>query len=134
MAPIANITFACRDPQRLAAFWAAALGYERQELPDDVLRELRESGFDMTSRDACVDPAGVGPRLFFLKREKTETESIPIHLDIAFDDPDAAVGRLLELGATIKERRSETLAGQWHQQWVVMQDPEGNSFCVQGAR
>jgi predicted enzyme related to lactoylglutathione lyase len=131
MARIANITFTCRDPRRLADFWIAALGYVRQELHPEILEQLRESGFDMTSRDAAVDPEGRQPRLFFIKGEKTPTTAIPIHLDIGFDDPDAAVDRLLALGATVKERKTQTV-GPWTDRFTVMQDPEGNSFCVQG--
>jgi predicted enzyme related to lactoylglutathione lyase len=131
MARIANITFTCRDPRRLADFWIAALGYVRQELPPEILEQLRESGFDMTSRDAAVDPEGRQPRLFFIKGDKTPTTAIPIHLDIGFDDPDAAVDRLLALGATVKERKTQTV-GPWTDRFTVMQDPEGNSFCVQG--
>jgi len=132
MARIANITFTCREPKRVADFWIAALGYVRQELPEEVLDQLRESGFDMTSRDAAIDPEGKQPRLFFIKGEKTPTTSIPIHLDVAFEDPDAAVERLIELGATVKERKTETV-GPWTERFTVMQDPEGNSFCVQRA-
>jgi uncharacterized glyoxalase superfamily protein PhnB len=132
VARIANITFTCRDPKRLADFWIAALGYVRHELPDEILDQLRESGFDMTSRDAAIDPDGKQPRLFFIKGEKTSTTAIPIHLDIASDDPDGAVQRLLELGATVKERKTQTI-GPWTESFTVLQDPEGNSFCVQGA-
>jgi len=132
MARIANITFTCRDPKRLADFWIEALGYVRHELPAEVLEELRASGFDMTSRDAAIDPDGKQPRLFFVKGEKTPTTAIPIHLDIDFEDPDASVERLVELGATVKERKTETV-GPWTEQFTVMQDPEGNSFCVQRA-
>lgn len=132
MPRIANITFTCRDPKQLADFWTSALGYVRQELPDEVLEQLRSSGFDMTSRDAAIDREGKQPRLFFVKGEKTPTTSIPIHLDIAFDDPDAAVERLLALGATVKERKNQTV-GPWNERFTVMQDPEGNSFCVQRA-
>ena len=132
MARIANITFTCRVPKRVADFWIAALGYVRQELPEEVLDQLRESGFDMTSRDAAIDPEGKQPRLFFIKGEKTPTTSIPIHLDVAFEDPDAAVERLIELGATVKERKTETV-GPWTERFTVMQDPERNSFCVQRA-
>jgi len=131
VARIANITFTCRDPKRLADFWVAALGYVRQELPPEIVQQLRDSGVDMTSRDAAIDPEGRQPRLFFIKGEKTPTTAIPIHLDVAFDDPDAAVDRLLELGATVKERKTQVV-GPWTEQFTVMQDPEGNSFCVQG--
>jgi hypothetical protein len=43
-------------------------------------------------------------------------------------DPDAtAVTRLVELGATIV---GEHEIGDGGQSWTVMQDPEGNEFCV----
>jgi catechol 2,3-dioxygenase-like lactoylglutathione lyase family enzyme len=129
---ITNVTFACRDPARLAEFWATVLDYEVQHLPDEVLQQLRDAGFDLTSRAACVDPTGVGPRLFFMRKEKTETTSIPIHLDVAVDDAEAAVARFEELGARVKERKSETL-GPFSSSWIVMADPEGNGFCVHQA-
>jgi predicted enzyme related to lactoylglutathione lyase len=129
---IANVTFACADPPGLAEFWAAVLDYEIQQLPEEALRELREAGVDMTSRAACVDPSGRGPRLFFVEKEKTPTTSIPIHLDVAVLDVEAEVARLEALGARVKERRTETL-GPFTSSWVVMADPEGNGFCLQEA-
>jgi predicted enzyme related to lactoylglutathione lyase len=130
---IANVTFACADPGRLAEFWAAVLDYEVQQLPEEVLLELRDAGVDMSSRAACIDPSGAGPRLFFVKKEKTPTTSIPIHLDVAVEDVEAAVGHFTALGASVKERKTETL-GPFTSSWVVMADPEGNGFCVQEAR
>jgi hypothetical protein len=47
---IANVTFACADPGRLAEFWAAVLDYEVQVLPEEILRQLRDAGVDMNSR------------------------------------------------------------------------------------
>jgi hypothetical protein len=47
MATLANITFACQDPSRLADFWAAALGYVKQEAATNrpsVGAELRPRG------------------------------------------------------------------------------------------
>ena len=133
MGRIANVTFACADPGRLAEFWAAVLDYEVQVLPEEVLLELREAGVDMSSRDECIDPSGGGPRLFFIKQEKTPTTSIPIHLDVAVADVEAEVSRLEALGARVKERKTETL-GPFTSSFVVMADPEGNGFCVQPAR
>lgn len=133
MGRIANVTFACADPGRLAEFWAAVLDYEVQQLPEEVLQQLRDAGVDMGSRAACVDPAGAGPRLFFVKKEKTPTTSIPIHLDVAAGDVESEVARLEALGARVKERKTETL-GPFTSSWVVMADPEGNGFCVQAAR
>ena len=127
------MTFACADPGRLAEFWAAALDYEVQQLPEEVLQQLRDAGVDMNSRAACIDPSGRGPRLFFVKKEKTPTMSIPIHLDVAVEDVEAEVVRLEALGARVKERKTETL-GPFTSSFVVMADPEGNGFCVQPAR
>ena len=126
------MTFACADPGRLAEFWAAVLDYEVQQLPDEVLLELRDAGVDMNSRAACIDPSGGGPRLFFVEKEKTPTTSIPIHLDVAVEDVEAAVTRFEALGARVQERKTETL-GPFTSSWVVMADPEGNGFCVQPA-
>ena len=47
-----------------------------------------------------------------------------IHLDLAPDDQQAEVERLLALGA----RRVDI--GQGDVSWVVMADPEGNEFCA----
>jgi catechol 2,3-dioxygenase-like lactoylglutathione lyase family enzyme len=129
---IANITIACEDPDRLARFWAAALDYEVQEAPPDFMDHWLAEGRDPNGAAAIVDPEGRRPRFFFQKKEKTPTEVVPLHLDIRFDDPNAAVKRLLELGATFVEAKSEAI-GPYETHWVVMRDPEGNGFCVQGA-
>lgn len=131
-AEIGNITFACEDPDRLARFWAAALDYEVQEVPPDFMEHWLALGRDPNGASAIVDPDGKRPRFFFQQRHKTDTEVAPIHLDISFDDPDAAVDRLLSLGATFVEAKSDKI-GPYESQWVVMRDPEGNGFCVQGA-
>ena len=133
MGRIANVTFACADPGRLAGFWAAVLDYEVQALSEEVLQQLRAAGVDMSSRAACVDPTGRGPRLFFIKKEKTPTMSIPIHLDVAVEDVESAVARFEALGGWVKERKQETI-GPFTHDLVVMADPEGNGFCVQEAR
>jgi predicted enzyme related to lactoylglutathione lyase len=130
---IANVTFACADPGRLAEFWATVLDYEVQVLPAEMLQQLRDAGVDMNSRAACIDPNETGPRLFFIKKEKTPTMSIPIHLDVAVKDMEAEITRLAALGARVKERKTETL-GPFTSSWVVMADPEGNGFCLQEAR
>jgi hypothetical protein len=76
-----------------------------------------------------VPPDGAGPRLLFQRRPKTLTESIPIHLDLAADDGEAEIERLLGLGATLVERRSQKI-GSFTDRWAVLRDPEGNGFCV----
>jgi hypothetical protein len=130
MARIANITFTCADPGRLARFWAETLGYEMQEAPPEFMEAWLAAGRDPDGAAAIVDPEGRGPRLFFNKGEKTPTTSIPIHLDVRAPDREAEVERLVGLGAVVVETRTRT-TGPWTETWTVMRDPEGNGFCVQ---
>ena len=130
MASLGNITFACEDPDRLAGFWAAALGYVKQEAPPGFMEALLAAGRDPNGAAAIVDPEGRGPRLFFEKKPKSPTTSIPIHLDLNASDREAEVERLVGLGAREVETRTRT-TGPYTETWTVMKDPEGNGFCVQ---
>jgi hypothetical protein len=131
---IQNITFACGNPVELAQFWRDALGYGELEVPPEVMEQVQaaiDAGqLDPEGWGMAVPPDGVGPRLLFQRRPKTRTESIPIHLDLHADDPDAEVERLVRLGATLVERKSHRI-GTFTETWTVMRDPEGNGFCVQ---
>ncbi|MFP9193609.1 VOC family protein [Natronosalvus vescus] len=130
MAAIGNITFACNDPGALAEFWAAALEYDVETPPPDLLEAIEAEGGDVNAAAGAVDPSGQGPRLFFKKMPCSSPEHIPIHLDLNVADRDAAVERLTELGATVLETKTET-TGPYTETWTVMRDPEGNGFCVQ---
>lgn len=133
MAKIGNITFACSDPARLARFWAAALEYDVQETPESFLKELEAAGLNPEDGAAAVDPTGVRPRLYFIrkaKRPEVEGTSIPIHLDLNAEDRLAEVARLVALGATITGEKALELSDHTHR-WTEMRDPEGNGFCVQ---
>ena len=134
MARIGNITFAAAEPVALAAFWAAAIGYVPIELPPEVLepiqRQIDEGKLDADAWAMLVDPGGNGPRLLFQRRPKSDPSNIPIHLDLNADDRDAEVERLVTLGATFVETKSQTIGG-FTEMWTVMRDPEGNGFCVQ---
>ena len=48
-----------------------------------------------------------------------------LHLDFYTDDPEAEVERLLGIGATRHPRTPEP-----DEDFVVLEDPEGNLFCV----
>lgn len=130
MASIANITFTCEDPGALADFWAEVLEYEHEELPPALLEAYLEAGGDPNDAAALVDPAGGGPRLYFTRGEPTPTESIPIHLDLEVEDREAAIQRLVGLGATEIETTSRSI-GPMTETWTVLEDPAGNGFCVQ---
>ncbi len=130
MASIGNITFACEDPNALATFWTAAVGYEMQEPPPGILETIEAEGGDPNAVAAAIDPAGYGPRLFFKKMPCSSPEHIPIHLDLNAADREEEVERLVNLGASVVETKIET-TGPYTETWTVMRDPEGNGFCVQ---
>lgn len=115
MAEIGNVTFACDDPAGLADFWVAVLGGERVELPDSFDGEL-------------VRRAG-GPNLLFNDLPRGTDRDLPIHLDLVVEDREAAVEQFRDLGGAVRETKSEEFAGRT-QTWTVMEDPEGNGFCV----
>jgi hypothetical protein len=133
VADLNNITFACEEPVRLAEFWGEALDYVPIESPPEVLEEVEKAiergELDPTGWAMLVHPDGVGPRLLFQRRPKTPTESIPIHLDLKSEDRQAEVERLVGLGASFVEERSQRI-GPYEEFWTVMKDPEGNGFCV----
>lgn len=108
-----NIGWDCRDPQRLAAFWTAALGLEAGH---------EEPGLVETRLDL-----GNGHFLDLCFAEVPDPFDGPqrLHLDLVGGaDLDAVVRRLVGLGATYAD------IGQGDVPWVVLADPEGNAFCV----
>jgi hypothetical protein len=133
VAVLNNITFACNEPVQLAEFWSQALGYERVDVPEEVQNavdaDIAAGKLDPTGWAMLVNPEGTGPRLLFQRRPKSSPEHIPIHLDLGSEDRHAEVERLVGLGATIVEERSQQI-GSHEEFWTVMRDPEGNGFCV----
>jgi hypothetical protein len=138
-----QVTFDAHDPAGLATFWAEALGYQVELPPDgfatwaDYADEIGLPMEDRNSLAAAIDPVGDGPRLLFQMVPESKTAKNRVHLDIDVADPtgssdernaaiDAEVARLVDLGAT-----KIAVHGSDHQTWTVMQDPEGNEFCVQ---
>jgi hypothetical protein len=139
-----QVVFDCTEPDRLAGFWASALHYQVQGPPEGYEswdRYLIETGVpkeDWNSASAVVDPDGVGPRIYFQRVPETKVLKNRVHLDLNVgggrrvplvsrrERVDAEVGRLVDLGA-ISVRRME----EYGEYCVVMQDPEGNEFCVQ---
>jgi hypothetical protein len=102
------------DPAALGRWWATALGWiVVNDHPEEY--EIRPA------------PEQV-PGLLFVRASEPKSEKNRLHLDFRPDDRDAAVTRLLDLGA------SRTDIGQGEQSWVVLSDPEGNEFCVLSSR
>jgi hypothetical protein len=145
MATRIQLVFDAGDPDRLARFWAEALGYRLQPPPDghDSWEAfLRAEGVpEETWNDvsAIVDPDGVGPRVYFQRVPEGKTAKNRMHIDLSasggpgvpLDERKARIGaevaRLKALGAT-DERGAMERSGEY---WVRMNDPEGNEFCVQ---
>jgi hypothetical protein len=136
----------CADPDRLARFWAEALGY-RFEPPldgfaswDDYWRDFGLPEEDLgLGQDRLIDPQGHGPRIWFQTVPEGKTIKNRIHLDIGVgggrevpmevrrERVDAEAGRLADLGATIV--RVLYTEGLDHYA-VAMLDPEGNEFDI----
>lgn len=125
-----QITVDARDPGRLAAFWAVALGYVVQAPQAGYV--VRGSGEEQYA--AIVDPTGIGPRLLFQRVPEPKTLKNRVHLDVnaghgAADRRTgvrAHVAQLVAAGATVAQEMQEESG--W---WVVLLDPEGNEFCLQ---
>jgi hypothetical protein len=138
-----QVVFDAADPPKLAAFWGEAIGYVEEDPPDGfdsweawaVANDLpREDWDNYASR---VDPDGAGPRLFFQRVPEPKTAKNRVHLDldvsggrgVPIEDRRRrvadAVERAVAAGATRVKDYDE--AGQ---HWVVLQDPEGNEFCL----
>lgn len=128
-----NVVVDCHDPVALAEFWAAALGWEPEPIDAGVQERLTlERGASaVDERVTLVGPAS-GPRLYFQRVEDPTPGKNRLHLDLETDDAEAEVARLLALGATDPTPVRETL-GDVEERWIVLNDPEGNVFCVQSA-
>ena len=107
-----EICIDAHDTGALATWWSRALGWPVEATEDEGDWLLRS-------------PAG--PNLLFLPVPEGKTVKNRIHFDFTPDDQEAAVDRLIALGA----RRIDI--GQGEQTWVVLADPEGNEFCVLAA-
>lgn len=98
----------------LGRWWAEALGWVVTIESEDEY-EIRPA------------PDRLPGMIFTPVRDPKVTKN-RLHLDFRPDDQAAEVDRLLALGA----RRADISQGE--QPWVVLTDPEGNEFCILGAR
>ena len=113
--PRIQIGIDSRDPEALAPFWAAALGFGIGEFDDDgVYLDL-------------VPPDTSSPVVYFQRVPEDKHVKNRVHLDLYLSDPDAKIRELLALGATRIGAPLSGAAGGW---WQVMSDPEGNEFCI----
>ena len=143
MAVTIQVTFDAADPPALAAFWGEVVGYVEQDPPEGfdsweawaVANDLPRE--EWGNYDARVDPDGVGPRLYFQRVPEPKTAKNRVHLDLSVSggrgtpmeeirrNVAAAVERAVAAGATKLREVDER-----GEHWVVLQDPEGNEFCL----
>ena len=136
-----QVTFDCAEPERVARFWCEVLGYVVPPPPqgftnwDDFDRSLPPER--QGAAFACVDPAGVGPRLFFQRVPEGKVVKNRVHLDVRAGTGlvgderlavlEAECERLVALGAT---QVQVLRADGFDESCIVMQDIEGNEFCL----
>ena len=103
------------DLERAAAFWSAALRGTVVQQPYGV-------GIYLT----VLVPTAAGEATLLMQQvPEVKTAKSRVHLDIATDDVDAEVVRLEALGA-----RRERVVDERGLHFVVLEDPDGNEFCV----
>ena len=98
------------DLERSARFWTALLGLKVDRREEEYLDFERQ---------------GDGPKLYVQKVPEKKTAKTRVHLDIAVDNLDTAVARAVALGA----KKIQAFPSGGHS-WAVMEDPDGNEFCL----
>ncbi|WP_454848867.1 VOC family protein [Rhizobium binxianense] len=121
MGRLKEIVIDCDVPSRLARFWAEVLDdYEIAPYDDAELARLAARGLTPET-DTVVMVEGPGTRLCFHLRTGERPARNRLHLDVAAGDRAKEVARLLSLGATFVRETDG---------YTVLNDPEGNNFCV----
>ncbi|RSM52904.1 glyoxalase [Amycolatopsis sp. WAC 01376] len=147
-----QVSFDALDPKALSIFWRDALGYVHPgppgvEVPEgtdpldawaEFLERVGVPEDQRNTRSALEDPDGEGPKIFFQQVPEDKIAKNRVHLDIRAapglvgDERMAALeaecDRLVALGAKRVQRfePEEPLSLGF----IVMNDPEGNEFCL----
>jgi catechol 2,3-dioxygenase-like lactoylglutathione lyase family enzyme len=111
-----EIVVDCRDPEALAAFWAAVLDYRVLSREEDEVEIGPAAG-----------SGGPAPTLVFGRVPDPTPGKLRLHIDLSPTDRDQddELQRLLDLGA-----RPAQVGQTGDESWHVLQDPEGNEFCL----
>lgn len=112
---VGAMTLDCDDVSTVAEFWSAALGVPVDDGASPYMASINREGSAL-------------PRFMFLKVPESKTAKNRLHLDLIVDGSvprKDEVARLVGLGATHVADKDE-----WGHSWAVLNDPEGNEFCV----
>ena len=112
MLRIRSIVWGVRDVPRAVAFWTEALDY----------KPLREPSDDWA---ILVPSEGQGAQMAITKVSSSAHDHQRHHLDLYAADRAKEVDRLIALGARRVDWRYPEGAD-----YVVLADPDGNTFCV----
>ncbi len=141
MTPKFSVTMDAADPLTLGEFWATALGYVREPPPapyqtwEEALVGWGLPPERWNDANAIIDPDGVGPRIFIQKVPEPKAAKNRVHLDVRVsasrENKDLAAlqakaDQLVAAGATQLTVFDDPSQGKW----IVLQDPEGNEFCI----
>jgi hypothetical protein len=110
----------CRDCRSQANWWAAALEHQ--------VSERNPNEYEVS------DPSSGATPLYFMNVPEPKTVKNRMHVDIATDGSlEDEVARLVAAGGTFVEMRQDSDTYANPDSLAVMQDPEGNEFCVLNA-
>lgn len=98
------------DSEQSAKFWSAVTGRE----PGDISPPYVDLTSTKNEDEVTISIQQV-----------PDKESLGMHIDIVVNDIDEAIQQITALGGGLVEEKTE---GNWR--WVVMQDPDGNRFCL----
>ena len=111
--PEIGLVLDCADPERLAEFWAPALGYVNLGTAGNYV--------------ALYPDGRPGPKLLLQRVTESKGPKNRMHLDIEVADIHAEAERLVALGAT---QTGDAALSEHGSNWLLMADPEGNEFCI----
>lgn len=113
---LSELVLNCDDPATLARFWCAVLDHVVLGEDEDGIEIGPASGF-----------GGAAPTMILTRVPHAKRQPLRLHLDVNPVDRDqhAELERLLALGA-----RPADVGQTGDESWHVLQDPEGNEFCL----
>ena len=139
------------DPHAQADWWAETLGWEVEPQDEAFIRSMLDQGFateaDTTrhrgrlvwKEGAAINaPSGVvpgAPRMLFVAVPEAKSVKNRVHIDLRPGVGGTDGGGEIDVASlrAAVEARGAVQVGEGRQgshRWVVMQDPEGNEFCI----
>jgi 4a-hydroxytetrahydrobiopterin dehydratase len=106
-AQVIELAIDTMDPERIRPFWEAVLGYEG------------------TAFGTLVDPARVGPPVWFQRMTEPRTERNRFHVDVTVphDVAQQRIDAALAAGGTM-------VTDEYARSWWVLADVDGNEACI----